>query len=61
MASVGDTVSVVRDSGGNVRYVSVDRSKLEGPYTAAGSSVLSTYGIPSDAEILKGGVKSAAS
>lgn len=60
-ANVGDTVSVVKDANGKVRYVSVDSNKLEGPYTASGSSVLSSNGIPSDATVLKGGVKVSAS
>lgn len=61
MASAGDLVSVVRDANGEIRYVSIDSSKLEGPYTAKSSSIFESFGISSDAVILKNGAKVSAS
>lgn len=56
-AAAGDTVSAVRDSNGEIRYVSVDSGSLDGPYTARGSSIYEAYNIQTNASILKNGVK----
>lgn len=55
--STGDVITVVKDGAGKIRYVSADTGTLDGPYTANGSSVFATYGISSDATVLKGGSK----
>ena len=58
-ASLGDLVSVFKNTKGDIEYIMIGNGKMKGPYVVRNS--LSFYGIPDDAKVYLNGEKASVS